>query len=83
LSKEVEKGLFMPASEIEILEEEKALIRSINLKNVPFSGIHPTNTLPVFGILPWEKQKMIDTIDLGIRRSGKDALRNSFQRASL
>ncbi len=83
LSKEVEKGLFMPASEIEILEEEKALIRSINLENVPFYGIHPTNTLPVFGILPRDKQKMIDAIDLGISRLGKDALSDFFKRASL
>jgi radical SAM superfamily enzyme YgiQ (UPF0313 family) len=83
LSKEVENGLFMPASEVEILEEEKALIRSINLEKVPFYGIHPTNTVPVFGILSRDKQKMIDTIDLGISRLGKDALSNSFQRAAL
>ena len=83
LSKEVEKGLFVPASEVEILEEEKALISSIQLENIPFYGIHPTNTVPVFGVLSRDKQKMINTIDLGIGRLGENALRNSFQRASL
>jgi len=83
LSKEAENGLFVPASEIEILEEEKALIKSINLENVPFYGVHPTNTLPVFGILPMDKGKMIDTIDSGISLLGEDALSNSFQRDSL
>jgi len=83
LSKEVENGLFIPASEAEILEEEKALIRSITLDDIPFYGIHPTNTVPVYGFLARDKQKMIDTIDLGIRRLGKDGLSNSFNRASL
>ena len=83
LSKEVENGLFIPASEAEILEEEKALIRSITLDDISFYGIHPTNTVPVFGLLARDKQKMIDTIDLGIRRLGKDGLSNSFNRASL
>lgn len=83
LSKEVEEGAFVPASEIEILEEEKALINSIDLKGVPFYGIHPTNTFPVLGILPRDKEKMIDTIDLGISGSGEKVLSNSFQRDSL
>lgn len=83
LSKEVENGMFIPASEAEILEEEKALIRNISLEDIPFYGIHPTNTVPVFGFLATDKQKMIDTIDLGIRRLGKDGLSNSFNRASL
>lgn len=83
LSKEAEEGVFVPASEIEILEEEKALIRCIDLENVPFYGIHPTNTLPVSGTLPRDNQRMIDTIDRGISRLGKDSLANSFHRASL
>lgn len=83
LSKEVEKGSFVPASEIEILEEEKALIGSINLENVPFYGVHPTNTLPVAGVLPRDKGRMIDKIDLGISKVGKEKLSDSFQRNSL
>jgi len=83
MSNDAKKGLFLPASEIEILEEEKALIRSINLENVPFYGIHSTNTLPVVGTLTGDKQKMIDKIDEGISQLGIDTLSDSFQRDSL
>lgn len=83
MSKEAEKGLFVPASEIEILEEEKALISLIDLENVPFYGVHPTNTLPVSGMLPEDRQSMIKEIDRGIHRLGKESLSRSFHRSSL
>ncbi len=83
MANDAKKGLFLSASEIEILEEEKELIRSINLNNIPFYGVHPTNTLPVIGALPKDKQKMIDKIDLGINELGEERLSDSFQRKSL
>lgn len=83
LFEEVEAGLFTQASEMEILLEEKELIENIQLQNVPLYGVHPTNTVPVSGVLPWDKKKMIDTIDNGIERYGKDALSNTFNRATL
>ncbi len=83
LFEEVEAGLFTQASEMEILLEEKELIENIQLQNVPFYGVHPTNTVPVSGVLPWDKRKMIDAIDKGIARYGKDVLSNTFDRATL
>lgn len=83
MANDAKNGLFLPASEIEILEEEKVLIESINLEGVPFYGVHPTNTLPVAGILPRDKEKMINKIDLGISELGKEKLSDSFQRNSL
>lgn len=83
MATDAKNGLFSPATEIEILEEEKVLIESIKLENVPFYGIHPTNTFPVSGILPKDKERMIDTIDSGVSQLGKNYLSNSFQRNSL
>lgn len=83
MANDAKKGLFLPATEIEILEEEKALINGIELNNVPFYGIHPTNTFPVVGNLPVDKQKMIDIINNGINEMGKETLSKSFQRNSL
>lgn len=83
MANDAKNGLFLPASEIEILEEEKALIGSINLENTPFYGVHPTNTLPVIGVLPRDKQNIIDKIDQGIKELGVDTLSDSFQRTSL
>jgi hypothetical protein len=61
-------GGFVPATEIEILEEEKALIRAIELKNIPFYGVHPINTVRNSERLPRDKKKMIAAIDSGIRQ---------------
>ena len=80
---EMEQGLFVPATEMEILEEEKELIKNIELENVRFYGVHPTNTVRVSGMLPGDKEKMINAIDMGIARFGEDVLLTSFHRASL
>jgi radical SAM superfamily enzyme YgiQ (UPF0313 family) len=79
----VEAGIFTQASEMEILLEEKELIENVQLQNVRFYGTHPTNTVPVSGMLPWDKRKMIDTIDMGIAQFGEGVLSNTFHRASL
>ncbi|WP_282016098.1 radical SAM protein [Marinifilum flexuosum] len=83
MAEDAKKGIFLPATEIEILEEEKALINGITLTNVPFYGIHPTNTFPVIGNLPADKQSMIDKINDGINEMGRATLSQSFQRNSL
>ena len=80
---ETEQGVFVPASEMEILEEEKELIRNIELDNVRFYGVHPTNTVRVSGVLPRDKQTMIDAIDNGIEDYGEEVLATKFHRASL
>ena len=83
LHDEMEQGVFVPATEMEILEEEKELIINIELENVRFYGVHPTNTIRVSGMLPRDKKKMINEIDMGIAHFGEDALSTSFHRASL
>jgi radical SAM superfamily enzyme YgiQ (UPF0313 family) len=83
LHTEIERGSFVPATELEILEEEKSLISAIELDNVPFYGVHPTNTVRISGRLPEDKQRMIATIDAGIRKFGKETLAAAFARTSL
>jgi hypothetical protein len=68
---------------MEILEEEKALINAIELENVTFYGVHPTNTVRISGRLPRDKQKMIAAIDNGIQQYGENALKTAFTRSSL
>ena len=80
---DMQQGSFVPATEMEILEEEKTLIEGIELENVLFYGVHPTNTVRISGKLPQDKQNMIAQIDAGIIRYGKDALSTSFVRTSL
>ena len=79
----MERGLFVTATEMEVLEEEKELIQYITLEEKHFFGVHPTNTVPVSGLLQRDKQNMIDTIDKGIIRQGEVLLSGAFHRASL
>ncbi len=83
LHAEMASGKFIPATELEILEEEKALIDAIDLDDVRFYGVHPTNTVRVSGMLPQDKPKMIAAIDAGIEKFGTRALSTAFARTSL
>ena len=83
LHTEMERGSFIPATELEILEEEKALIDAIELENVRFYGVHPTNTVRVSGWLPQDKLKLFFAIDEGIKKFGEKTLDTAFARTSL
>lgn len=83
LEKSVNKNLFTPATELEILEEEKKLLELINLENLPFYGSHPINTSSLNGILPRDKEKMIKVINESIRSSSHEFLENVAFRNSL
>ena len=83
LHAEMARGAFIPATELEILEEEKALIDAIKLENVRFYGVHPTNTVRISGLLPQDKPKMMAAIDAGISHFGKEGLTTAFARTTL
>ncbi len=80
MPKEVLNGSFVPATELEILEEEIKLIELIELKGALFSGSHPTNLVAVRGILPQYKKLMIGEIQDFIDHADKDYLNSSIQR---
>jgi radical SAM superfamily enzyme YgiQ (UPF0313 family) len=83
LQEEVEAGTFVEASEIENLIEEKTLIENIQLENVPFYGVHPTNAIPVAGILPRDKEKMLEALEYGIQNFDEKAFAKKIKRTSL
>jgi len=81
LYNEIQSGLFKQATEMEILQEEQAFIQQLKLENVRILGQHPTNTIPIGGVLPGDKQKMIQMIDEGIKQMSKAQLLTVFNRA--
>ena len=83
LHTQMAQGTFIPATEMEILEEEKALIDAIELDDVRFYGVHPTNTVRISGRLPQDKLEMIAAIDTGIEKIGTRTLSTVFSRTSL
>jgi radical SAM superfamily enzyme YgiQ (UPF0313 family) len=83
LHEQMQQGSFVPATEMEILEEEKTLISNIELENASFYGVHPTNTVRISGRFPEDKQKMIMMIDKGLLDHGETALSTTYVRTSL
>lgn len=83
LSEEVAENIFIPATELEILEEEKKLIELIEVDNIPFYGSHPINAAYVAGMLPHDKEDMIATINDSIEAADESFLNSSAMRSTL
>jgi len=83
LQADMQQGMFVAATEREILEEEKTLINHLELEDVTLYGVHPTNTVRISGKLPQDKHKMTAAIDRGIQHYGEEALSTAFARTSL
>jgi len=83
IAKDVENGTFVPATELEILEEERKLIELIELKNMPFYGNHPINTTSLVGTLPRDKEHLLETIDYSIRTTDTAFLNGVAERTTL
>ena len=75
LSREVMENRFSPATEREILEEERTLIELIDVENVEFFGDHPINAVAISGFLPRDRQDMLETMD-HILEHGNPAILN-------
>ena len=81
--KEVENGTFIPATELEILEEERKLIELIEVENIPFYGDHPINATRLNGLLPRDKSQMLQSIDDAIKLNDKTFLNGVAERTTL
>lgn len=80
---DAKNGVFLPATELEILEEEIKVLELIELENVPFYGIHPTNSSSISGILPRDKDRMIAQLKAYIENADSDFLNSVKARNSL
>lgn len=83
IAREVEQKCFIPATELEVLEEEKRLIELIEVDNIPFYGSHPINTAYVAGMLPADKDDMVQTINDAIATADPQLLQSSAMRSTL
>lgn len=83
LENKIVSGEFIPAYELEILEEEKELIRLIDKRDLQFLGIHPVNAVTIAGNIQKDRQNMIDKIDSAIKEIGADNLKTVTKGSSL
>ena len=73
LYQQMEKGEFIPCGPKEIFQEARLLVENLDLKCRLYS--HGSNYLILQGLLPHDKQKLLDTIDAASTEEGGRALR--------
>ena len=71
------------ATEREIIEEEIRVLELIEVDNVPFYGIHPTNTSSVQGMLPRDKETMINRLKHYLATEDAEFLDSAMRRDTL
>lgn len=75
LYRNIQKGTFTPADELENLQEERRLLELLELKHTEYDGFHDFIEFRVRGTLPEDKAKMLASLDKAIEaQEGKEAL---------
>lgn len=82
LAKDVENGIFVPATELEVLEEQKKLIDLIEVETT-YLGIHGINTVTFDALLPKDRDKAIRKIDNVIEQLDDEFLNTVPRRHSI
>lgn len=66
LDEDIQKGIFLPASEKENLEEEREFLERLDLPECYFWAVHPLDSVKIEGLLRDEKQQMLDALTWSI-----------------
>lgn len=66
LFQEIQNGAFVPADELENLEEEKRLLELLKTDALIYDGFHDYIEFRVKGILPKDREKMLEKLDQAI-----------------
>lgn len=82
LASDIEKGIFTPASELEVLDEQKKLIELVDVET-SYLGIHAINTVSFDAKIPEERQKSIQRVDHAIHELDKNYLSSVPERHSI
>ena len=68
LYREIQRGTFTPASELENLQEDRRLIELIDVPGLVFDGFHDFLEVRVRGILPGDRERMLSKLDAAIAK---------------
>ena len=82
LAKDVGNGIFKPATELEVLEEQKRLIELIEIETA-YMGIHGINTVAFDADVPQQRELAIKKIDDTMQRLNVDFLNSVPERFSI
>ena len=81
LNSKVDFGDFKESSLKENLEEEIELLKGLELKNTHFFGLHVSNPVPVYGLLPLEKNKLLNELETGLDKMNEKTLNQTIKRS--
>jgi hypothetical protein len=62
LYEDMRSGAFIEPTFGEYLEEEELLLNRLTLEDTCFFGVHPSNVLPMRGLLPRDKESLLNAI---------------------
>ncbi|GAA0177656.1 radical SAM protein [Clostridium sediminicola] len=83
LEEKYKAGEFVLPTELEVIEEEKVLIELLDVKNSYFYGLHSNNLVRVSGMLPNDKEKMLEIIDESMLLLDDEELNSKIYRIGL
>ena len=66
LYRDIEKGTFVPADELENMMEERRLLELLDVQDVEYDGFHDFVKVRVRGTLPDDREKMLAKLDKAI-----------------
>ena len=73
----------MPATKLEVSEEQKKFIGLIEAEDVSYLGIHAINTVSFDALFPGDRNKAIEIIDNAIENLDDDFLNSVLERHSI
>lgn len=83
LEKLCDEGEFIEPTELEMLEEEKLLIRLLKVDDCYFFGSHNYNLVPISGDLNRDRDKILEHIDMSIDKIDNAILNGVKPRGSI
>lgn len=83
LSKMAEENLFTPATELEVLEELKVLVKAIDVPDMMLYADHSNNTMGLRGLVPKQKDMFIHRINSIIKEIDPELLNSHIKRFSM
>jgi hypothetical protein len=75
LMEDVKNGTFVEATEAERIEELQTFLRKLTIETT-IDATNASIITPIYGQLPNDKQKMLDTLETIFRRFGEKGLRS-------
>lgn len=67
LDEDLEQGRFVEPTLRELLEEERDFLQGLDAGDTIFFGLHPSNAVPVYGVLSERKIAMLAALERGLR----------------